>query len=106
VREILIRKKNKNCEDTTINQKLKEIEQTLGLLDAAFAYLSILHPTDDEKLKAREAVEALSKHWRKHRTECDFKSTRATLKAIMLECHICDFHEKWGLWDKGGGVIY
>ena len=82
VREILIRKKNENCEDTTINKKLKELEQTLGLLDAAFAYLSILHPTDDEKLKAREAVEGLSKHWRKHRTECDSKSPCAGMSHL------------------------
>ena len=93
VRKILIRKKNENYEDTTINKKLKELEQTLGLLDAAFAYLSILHPTDDEKLKAREAVEALSKHWRSI-------GLSVTLKAHVLECHICDFHEKWGVGDK------
>ena len=98
VREILIRKKNENCEDTTINKKLKELEQTLGLLDAAFAYLSILHPTDDEKLKAREAVEALSKHWRSI-------GLSVTLKAHVLECHICDFHEKWGVRDKEESFI-
>jgi hypothetical protein len=28
------------------------VEDALGLLDAAFAYLNILNPTDDEKQKA------------------------------------------------------
>jgi hypothetical protein len=34
------------------------------LLDAAFAYLNILHPTDEEKEKAQQAVETLMKYWR------------------------------------------
>ncbi len=68
------------------------------MLDAAFAYLSILHPTDDEKLKAREAVEALSKLWRSIRLS-------ATLKTRVRECHICDFHEKWGVGDKEESFI-
>jgi hypothetical protein len=47
-----------------ITSKLDRFEITLGLLDAAFAYLNIYHPTSEEKSKTEEAVDYLSKHWR------------------------------------------
>jgi hypothetical protein len=50
---ILETKKNETCDNTTINEKVKQVECTLGLLDVAFYYLNIPHPTDDEKIKAR-----------------------------------------------------
>jgi hypothetical protein len=43
---------------------MDNVENTLGLLDAAFAYLNILHPTDEEKEKAQQAVKTLLKYWR------------------------------------------
>jgi hypothetical protein len=43
---------------------MDNVENTLGLLDAAFAYLNILHPTDKEKEKAQQAVKTLLKYWR------------------------------------------
>ncbi len=49
LREILLRKKDDECLDATINKEVDRFEQTLGLLDAAFSYLSILQPTEDEK---------------------------------------------------------
>mgnify|MGYP000306260662 CR=1 FL=1 len=98
IKPILVSKKENCCEESAINSKMETVEDALGLLDAAFAYLSILHPTDDEKLKAREAVEALSKHWRSI-------GLSVTLKAHVLECHICDFHEKWGVGDKEESFI-
>ncbi len=48
-RAILIAKKDERCEDATINNKMDDIEQVLGLLDAAFAYLNICYPNDLEK---------------------------------------------------------
>jgi hypothetical protein len=45
--------------------KVNELEQLLGLLDAAFAYLNIIYPNKDEKQKAREAVASLIAFWRK-----------------------------------------
>ena len=49
----------------TIHKKVYEVQQLLGLLDAAFAYLNIYYPNEEEKAKAREAVDALSQYWRK-----------------------------------------
>jgi hypothetical protein len=42
VQAILQSKKDERCDDTTINIKVNELEQLLGLLDAAFAYLDII----------------------------------------------------------------
>ncbi len=39
---------------------------------------SILYPTEEDKIKAREAVDALSRHWRK-------TGLRVTLKAHVVE---------------------
>jgi len=93
VRQILIRKKDEACEDATINKKVDGIEVILGLLDAAFAYLNILHPTEQDKTKAREAIDALSRHWRK-------MGLRVTLKAHVVEKHVNEFNMKWGVGDK------
>jgi hypothetical protein len=97
VREILLRKKDNECIDASINKKVDQFEQTLGLLDAAFSYLSILQPTEDEK-KAREAVDALSKNWRE-------TGLSISLKVHVMEAHTCDFHEKWGIGDKEESFI-
>jgi hypothetical protein len=53
-----------NCDQEVIKKQMTKFEQTLGLLDASFAHLSILYPTDEEKERAREAVTALSKNSR------------------------------------------
>jgi hypothetical protein len=90
VRAIL---KSNRCDDTTINIKVNELEQLLGLLDAAFAYLYIIYPNTDEKQKAREAVAALIAFWRK-------ADLNITLKAHVLEWHTCEFNDKWGTGDK------
>ncbi len=97
-REILVRKKDETCDDATIHEKLDQLEQTLGLLDAAYSYLSILHPTDEEKRKAREAVEAISQNWRTI-------GLSISLKAHVLEKHTCDFHDEWGVGDKEESFI-
>ncbi len=49
IRAIFIAKKDEQCEDATIKKKMEEIEQALGLLDAAFTYLNIYYPNDIEK---------------------------------------------------------
>jgi chromosome segregation ATPase len=51
ISKILLAKKNETCDDATINKKVQQLEHTLGLLDAAFYYLNIPHPTDEEKKK-------------------------------------------------------
>jgi hypothetical protein len=90
--------KDEECTDRTIHNKMDEFHQTLGLLDAAFSYLSILQPTEDEKRMAREAVDALSKNWRK-------MGLGISLKAHGMEVHTCDFHDKWGIGDKEESFI-
>jgi hypothetical protein len=75
VREKLLQKKDYKCDHEMIDKKVDNFEQTLGLLDAAFSYLSIISPTDDEKKKVREAVEALAMIWRDVRSSITLKHT-------------------------------
>jgi hypothetical protein len=77
---------------------VKQIEHTLGLLDVAFYYLNIPHPTDDEKIKAKYAVEALSKQWR------DI-GLSVTLKAHVMEQHIVACNNNYGIGDKEESFI-
>jgi hypothetical protein len=52
---IKITKKDANCEDSTINKKVDEVEQPLGLLDT-FAYLNIHYPNEVEKSRQRKPL--------------------------------------------------
>jgi hypothetical protein len=70
------------------------VEITLSLLDAAFAYLNILHPTDEEKEKAQQAVKTLIKYWREE------AGLSVSLKEHVMEKHVCDFNNAWGIGDK------
>jgi hypothetical protein len=74
VREILLRKKDEKCDETTVTKKIVEFEQTLGLLDAAFSYLSIPGPTDDEK-KGKRGFTSIIEEMEGSRSEHQFKST-------------------------------
>jgi hypothetical protein len=94
VQVILKANKNVSCDDTTIHKKVYEVQQLLGLLDAAFAsYLNIYYPNEEEKAKAREAVDALSQYWRK-------LGLAITLKDHVMEYHVCSFNDKYGIGDK------
>jgi hypothetical protein len=42
---------------------LEEVEQLLGLLDVAFAYLNLIYPNDNETQQAREATDTLMVAW-------------------------------------------
>lgn len=97
MKEILVRKRDEKCDEKCIDDRVIKFEQTLGLRDAAFGYLSILFPTDDEK-KAREAVQALSKQWREI-------GLSITLKAHVMEVHTCDFNDTYGVGDKEESFI-
>jgi hypothetical protein len=77
---------------------MQYLEHTLGLLDAVFSYLNIYYPTSDEKMKAREAVEALARHWR-------INGLNVTLKAHIMEKHVCDFNDKYGIGNKEESFI-
>jgi len=60
IQKIIKAKNDESCDETTINKKINEFQQLLGLLDAAFAYLNIYYLDDIEKQPAKEAVNALS----------------------------------------------
>ncbi len=60
-------KKDNSCSADEINEKMQQLDLTLGLLDAAFYYLNIPHPNNEEKERASEAVKALSSQWRKNK---------------------------------------
>jgi len=40
------------CKERVIEEKMERVENTLGLVDAAFLYLNILYQSEDEKQKA------------------------------------------------------
>jgi hypothetical protein len=90
---ILEMKKNETYNNATINSKIKQLELTLGLLDADFHYLNKPHPTNDEKAKSSQAIEALTKHWR----DISFS---ITLKAHVMEQHIVVYNNKYGVGNK------
>ena len=98
VRGILFRKKDESCETDEIQSKIDALEALLGLIDAAFAYLNIDHPTEDEKKKARESVDALSHYWRS-------VGLSVTLKAHVMEKHVSEFNDKWGIGEKEESFI-
>ena len=77
----------------TIHRRMDEMDQLLGLLDSAYAYLNIFYPTDSEKECAKEAISALMKCWRK-------TTLSMTLKAHIIEYHVTKFNDKWGIGDK------
>jgi hypothetical protein len=68
------------------------------LLDAAFAYLNIYYPTMEEKEKTEEAVKALSSHWRN-------VGLSVSLKAHVMEKHVCEFNSNYGVGDKEESFI-
>ncbi len=70
-----------------------EIEELLGLLYAAFAHLNLIHPNKNEKQKARQATDTLLAAWRK-------ANLSIMLKAHLMESHVGNFNEKWGIGDK------
>jgi hypothetical protein len=91
---ILLTKKDECCEQRNIEEKVEIVENTLGLIDAAFSYLNILHPTADEKQKARQAVTTLMNFWRNK------TGLRVSLKGHVMEKHACNFNDSCGLGDK------
>ncbi len=99
IQPVLVLKREQSCEEMTIQKKMDNIEITLGLLDAAFAYLNILHPTDEEKKKAREAVKTLMKYWREE------AGLSVSLKGHIMEQHVCDFNDAYGVRDKEESFI-
>jgi hypothetical protein len=59
LQKILLSKKDESCENDTVHDKVSEAEVLLAIIDAAFAYLYIDHPTEDEKKKSRESIVVL-----------------------------------------------
>jgi hypothetical protein len=86
-------KMDESCEESKINEKLDKPEMLSGLLDAAFTHLNMSYTNKDDKSKARQATLALSDHWRKI-------GLNITLKAHIMEKHVCMFDVRWGIGDK------
>jgi hypothetical protein len=99
IQSILVSKRDRSCEEIIIYNKVDNFENTLGLLDAAFAYLNILHPTDEEKEMAQQAVKMLMKYWRED------AGLSVSLKGHVMEKHVCDFNNTWGVGDKEESFI-
>ena len=76
IRKIILAKKDAQCAEPEVIRKTNEIEQLLGLLDAAFVCLNLIYPTDNEKQQAREATYALTAAW------------RAAKLSITLKAHV------------------
>jgi hypothetical protein len=70
----------------------------LSLLDAVFSYFNIYYPASDEKTKVREAVEAPVCH-------CRRIGLNVTLKGHIMEKHVCEFNDKYGIGDKEESFI-
>ncbi len=68
------------------------------MIDATFAYLNIDYPTEDEKKKPRESVDALSHYWRS-------VGLSVTLKVHVMEKHVSEFNDKWGIGEKEESFI-
>jgi hypothetical protein len=95
IKPILVSKKDNSCDEREIEEKLGTVENTLGLVDAAFAYLNMLYPTEDEKQQARQAVNTLMSYWRNK------TGLTVSLKGHVMEKHACDFNDSCGgLGDK------
>jgi len=94
IKPILVSKRESCYEETEIEGKINTVENALGLLDAAFSYLNLLHPTDDEKQKARLAVNTLMQFWRNK------TGLSVSLKGHVMEKHACNFNDACGLGDK------
>jgi len=95
IKPILVSKKDNSCDEREIEEKLETVENTLGLVDAAFAYLNMLYPTEDEKQQARQAVNTLMSYWRNK------TGLTVSLKGHVMEKHACDFNDSCGgLGDK------
>jgi len=93
IRKILVANKNEQCDESITNKKMDDLEQLLGLLDSAYAYLNILYPNETEKQNSEKAVSALMQFWRNMKLNL-------TLLAHVIEYHECPFHKKWGIGDK------
>jgi hypothetical protein len=60
VRTVLITKKDERHGKIIIHNKVDDLEQMLGLLEAFFTYLNIFYPNEEEQQNTMEAAAALS----------------------------------------------
>jgi hypothetical protein len=84
LRTSMTMKKDESFEDSMINDKLDKLEMISGLLDAAFAHLTITYPNEDVKCTASQAVLALSNYWRM--VECLILLLKLTTWKDMCAC--------------------
>jgi hypothetical protein len=58
-----------------------------------------MHPTEKEKLQAGEAVSTLMNFWREQ------LGLSVSLKGHVMEKHVCNFNDAWGIGDKKESFI-
>jgi hypothetical protein len=95
---VLQAKKDQTCSADVIKEKMHQLDVTLGLWNAAFYYLNIPHPNNEEKERASDAVKALSTKW-------SVIQLSVTLKAHVIEQHIVPCNNKYGVGDKEESFI-
>jgi hypothetical protein len=93
IKTVLVQKKEDSCKERNIDEKMETVENTLGLIDAAFSYLNLLYPTEVEK-KAQQDVKTLMYYWRNK------SGLSVSLKGHVMEKHVCDFNDSCGVGDK------
>jgi len=50
VKKRILAKQDVRYDEMNVILKIEEVEQSIGLLDAVFAYLNLIYPDDKEKL--------------------------------------------------------
>ena len=77
---------------------LNDIGKLLGLIDATMAALMVIYPTKEEKDKAHVLSIKTMLLWQS-------LGFSVTLKAHIVDHHICDFNDKHGIGDKDENFI-
>jgi hypothetical protein len=61
---ILVTKREHSCEEEEIHKRIDNLENAAGQLDAAFAYLNILHPSGWREIEGMRSCYTFMKYWK------------------------------------------
>ena len=95
---VLIEKKREGAPEEYIIETLGNIAELVGIIDAAMAALMVIFPTQEEREKARFLCTKAMMLWRA-------LGFSVTLKAHIIDHHICDFNDEHGIGDKDENFI-
>ena len=93
IRKIVTEKKINSCSAEGVIAKMASLRKLFGLLDAVYGYVNIIEPNTEEKQKLLEAVTSLMASWREN-------ALRLTLKAHLMEHHVCNWNDEHGIGGK------